>query len=546
MQTLIRTSTLGLLAVFLAAGCGNKGDAKKADAGVATDKKKPDDKTTKKLNGAIPAPEDVAAPPADAQKTPAGLPYRVLSKGTGTKKPGRNDTVKVHYTGWKTSGKMYRDTTRGQPVTMPLPRLGPGWVETLTTMVIGEKRRIWLTPELARSKRRPSRARDTIVYDVELLEIIAAPPVPKNLTAPADATVTKSKLAYKELKPATGKDKPNAWDRVTVHYSVWDPEGVMIDSTSARKRPSTLVPTQRGDGWAEAIQMLAAGQKARFWIPAELNPPVGGKPTATVVDLEVVSIKAMPKPPETPKDVAKPPRKAKKTKKGVHYLKLERGKGKKNPRAWDGVTVHYTGWTTDGKMFDSSVSRGRPATFRLSNVVEGWSDALQLMVVGDKWRIWIPEELAYKGARGKPKGMLVFEVELQKIAERPKPPEPPKAPKDVAKPPSSAKKTAKGVSYKVLKKGKGGDKPKATDSVTVHYTGWTTDGKMFDSSVTRGRPATFGLSHVIAGWTDGLQVMSVGDKVRFWIPEALAYKGVPGKPKGMLVFDVELINIKKK
>jgi peptidylprolyl isomerase len=69
---------------------------------------------------------------------------------------------------------------------------------------------------------------------------------------------------------------------------------------------------------------------------------------------------------------------------------------------------------------------------------------------------------------------------------------------------------------------------------------------MFDSSVTRGHPATFGLNQVIAGWTEGVQLMVEGEKRRFWIPENLAYKGRPGAPKGMLVFDVELIKIMPK
>ena len=78
--------------------------------------------------------------------------------------------------------------------------------------------------------------------------------------------------------------------------------------------------------------------------------------------------------------------------------------------------------------------------------------------------------------------------------------------------------------------------------MTVHYTGWTTDGKMFDSSVTRNMPATFPLNRVIAGWTEGVQLMVEGEKTRFWIPEKLAYKG-ERPPLGMLVFDVELIKI---
>jgi len=79
----------------------------------------------------------------------------------------------------------------------------------------------------------------------------------------------------------------------------------------------------------------------------------------------------------------------------------------------------------------------------------------------------------------------------------------------------------------------------------VHYTGWTTDGKMFDSSYLRNEPSTFGLTGVIAGWTDGLQVMTPGDRVRFWIPEEMAYKGQAGKPQGMLVFEIELLEIAK-
>ena len=81
------------------------------------------------------------------------------------------------------------------------------------------------------------------------------------------------------------------------------------------------------------------------------------------------------------------------------------------------------------------------------------------------------------------------------------------------------------------------------------HTGWTTDGKMFDSSVTRDEPATFPLGNVIKGWTEGVPLMKVGEKTRFWIPGALAYGDKPtrpGAPAGMLVFDVELLSIETK
>ena len=117
------------------------------------------------------------------------------------------------------------------------------------------------------------------------------------------------------------------------------------------------------------------------------------------------------------------------------------------------------------------------------------------------------------------------------------------APPDVAAPPADSLKTTSGLSIKVLQKGAGTRHPRTTDRVTVHYTGWTTDGKMFDSSMTGGRPATFGVTQVIDGWTEALQRMVEGEKVRVWIPEDLAYRGQPGNPAGMLVFDIELVKI---
>jgi peptidylprolyl isomerase len=124
------------------------------------------------------------------------------------------------------------------------------------------------------------------------------------------------------------------------------------------------------------------------------------------------------------------------------------------------------------------------------------------------------------------------------------------APSDVAAPPPDATKTSSGLAYRLLSAGSDpkAPKPGPTSQVTVSYTGWTTDGKMFDSSIPRGEPATFPLDHVIPGWAEGLQLMKVGDKMRFWIPGNLAYDDPrhparPGTPRGMLVFDVELLSV---
>ena len=260
--------------------------------------------------------------------------------------------------------------------------------------------------------------------------------------------------------------------------------------------------------------------------------------TASCVLVLVAAVAAAqaPKVPPAPPDVAAAPADAAKTASGLASKVLEPGIGKTHPSKTDLVTVDYTGWTTDGKMFDSSVAKGKPATFPLDRVIAGWTEGVQLMVAGETRRFWIPEALAYQGKRD-PKGTLVFDVKLISFTASPT-----QAPSDVKAPPADSKKTASGLAYKVITPGTGARHPKSTDKVTVHYSGWTTDGKLFDSSVVRGQPATFPLDGVIQGWTEGVQLMVEGEKTRFWIPQQLAYKG-QSPPFGMLVFDVELVKI---
>jgi FKBP-type peptidyl-prolyl cis-trans isomerase len=112
---------------------------------------------------------------------------------------------------------------------------------------------------------------------------------------------------------------------------------------------------------------------------------------------------------------------------------------------------------------------------------------------------------------------------------------------------AGVKSTASGLQYQVITEGKGA-KPVATDTVKVHYVGTLLDGSKFDSSVDRGEPAQFPLNGVIAGWTEGLQLMTVGSKYKFWIPGSLAYgdRGRPGiEPNALLTFEVELLEISK-
>jgi hypothetical protein len=200
--------------------------------------------------------------------------------------------------------------------------------------------------------------------------------------------------------------------------------------------------------------------------------------------------------------------------------------------------------------------RGTPLTTQAGREIAVAAEAIDVEAPAPGAGACFDARLAMSRVEDPPQGAVPKLVKLCASATHvvggPTPPPPPArtaaprpggAPDDVAGPPLGARRTPKGVWYRVLVPGKGSRTPTATETVKVHYTGWTTDGAMFDSSVTRGTPALFPLSAVIAGWTDGLQVMTVGMKARLWIPEELAYKGQPGRPAGMLVFDVELLEI---
>ena len=183
--------------------------------------------------------------------------------------------------------------------------------------------------------------------------------------------------------------------------------------------------------------------------------------------------------------------------------------------------------------------------------IPGWIEGVQLMLPGEKRRFWIPGKLAYGEAKSdepkvrpdQPRGMLVFDIELTEFKRGPRPPR--EAPEDVAEIPKNAKKSKSGLAWRVLRRGAGEKHPTASSTVSVNYAGWTTDGKMFDTSLARGGLATFVLSDATPGWQEGVQMMVVGETRRLWIPENLAYAGSPGYPRGMLVYDVQLVDFKK-
>jgi FKBP-type peptidyl-prolyl cis-trans isomerase len=217
----------------------------------------------------------------------------------------------------------------------------------------------------------------------------------------------------KVLKKGTGESHPRRYDRVRVQYTGWRQSGEMFDSRLAVVSVNELIP-----GWAEAIEKMVAGEKSRLWIPARLaygdRPPP--KLPAGDLTFEVELREIIPRP-QPPMELREPPPSAKRTKSGLAYAVLKRGTGKQRPRPTDRVRVEYTGWLPDGRIFDGSAARGRSSTLSVGSGIAGFTEAAQLMQVGERTLFWIPGKLAYgdKPQHGVPHGTLIFDIELLEI-----------------------------------------------------------------------------------------------------------------------------------
>ena len=294
--------------------------------------------------------------------------------------------------------------------------------------------------------------------------------------------------------------------------------------------------------WAAFALLVTVGCREKKESVAAAAAPPSAAPA--------LNLAPTPAPVPAPADVASPPADAERTPSGVAMKVLEPGSGSRHPEADRILTMSYVGWRKDGVMFDQSP----PVELMYRQLTPGWAEGVGYMLEGEKRRLWIPAALAFGDApqAGLPKGDITMDVKLVSIGKKGGSPAPAAnasaavpAPEDVAAVPKTAKKTTSGLSYRILTSANG-PQPTASDTVLAQYTGWTPDGKMFDSSVTRGKPGRFALNHVIPGWTEGLQLMHVGEKARFWIPPALAYgdkPARPGAPAGPLVFDIELVGI---
>jgi peptidylprolyl isomerase len=239
-----------------------------------------------------------------------------------------------------------------------------------------------------------------------------------------------------------------------------------------------------------------------------------------------------------PPDLVIAPADAPRTPGGVAYRVLQAGQGGTPPAPGDFVKVHFTGWTREGTVFANTRTQDEAPYAGLERLMPGMRECLALMTAGEQRRIWIPEALAF--AKGKSLGPVMMDLELLDRV-----PPPSQAPQDLAGPPPEAQILRSGVAFKVLRPGTGKEHPNRNSWVSVHYSGWTADGRLFDSSILRGTSNLLQLRDTIDGWVEGLQLMVVGERRRFWIPQNRAYRGEEGRPAGRLVFDVELVGMSR-
>lgn len=359
---------------------------------------------------------------------------------------------------------------------------------------------------------------------------------------------TASGLEYTITKKGNGK-KPQNGDKVVVQYTGKLTNDSVFDS-SVNRGPFSF-KLGKGEvikGWDEAFLLLQVGDKATIKFGPELGYGEKGAgpipPNATLIfDVELVDVIEGPKKWEV---------KGKDTlalTSGLKYIVVKENKTGEIPTSGTRVSLNYSGFFKDGKIFDSSVERGQPFSVKLGEqqIIKALEEGIELLHKGEKAEFYIPYNLAY-GEQGHPpvippKSDLIFDIELldvQKIV----------VPALFNITSKEQKTTASGLKYYEVVKSSSTTKAAAGKTVKVHYSGYLADGKMFDSSVERGEPIEFklGQAQVIAGWEEGISLMNVGDKLRLIIPYYLAY-GENGRPpmipaKADLTFDVELIEVK--
>ncbi|HXI59880.1 MAG TPA: FKBP-type peptidyl-prolyl cis-trans isomerase [Polyangia bacterium] len=251
-------------------------------------------------------------------------------------------------------------------------------------------------------------------------------------------------------------------------------------------------------------------------------------------------------PPPAPPDVAAPPPSAQKTPSGQPTRLVVPGTGSKHPAGNDCVRLRYVSWNRQGGLAGTSSNDDEGEVECLHRMLPAIAEATAMMVVGETRRLWIPKALAFPPDDDDPPPARASDLtyDLTLLAIIPAPP----TPRSLKAPPARARKLRSGVAIEILQKGTGAVHPAAGQQLSLHLSGWTTDGTMFQSTTMAGNQSTeFTLAELLPGLREGVQQMVVGQRARMWIPAALAYGEKPrrrAQPAGNLVFEVELVGMR--
>lgn len=360
-----------------------------------------------------------------------------------------------------------------------------------------------------------------------------------------EPVTTASGLKYWVLTPGTGTAHPKRGDLVMVHYTGWLTDGTEFDSSRRRGDAARFAVGQLIEGWNEALTLMTEGARWKLAIPAVLGYGASGAPPRIpanadlVFDVELVGFQSVPEFRAPAKEGLK------RTPGGTGYEVLAPGKGDPcGPEA--SFELEYAFWTPSGELLECSVSSGRTIAGGAGDMALPFLKELPaLLREGEEVLAEVPFDQGFgkRGGMKLPEGTpSIWRLKLVRIG-RPKP-----APEFVLPKEEEMEVLPSGLKVRTLREG-AGEAPKMGQQVVVHYTGWLTDGKVFDSSVVRGLPATFRLGEVIPGWNEGLQRMKPGGEALLVIPASLGY-GVRGAgdripPGATLVFRVELLEVKK-
>lgn len=369
-----------------------------------------------------------AQPKDDYIKTESGLQLKIFNPGQG-EFPAPGDMVTAHYTGKLLDGTIFDSSVqRGTPFSFEVGtgQVIKGWDEGFQLLKKGGKATFIIPANLAYGDRAMGSIppNSVLIFDVELLDIKPGVKIEAFNIQGKEIKETSSGVKYIEVKKGKGP-KVEADCNVEFHYTAYLEDGKIFDSTRKKGQTLKVLAGNRSliTGLDEGLLLMNEGDQIRFIIPPALgfgSAKNGAIPANATLTFDIEMIKV------NPKIVVKPfPIEGKRVynhESGLQYIIVEEGKGER-VQGNQSVEMHYTGYLQDGTIFDSSIKRNQPFSFKLglNQVIKGWEIGVPLMKVGDKMRLILPPELGY-GDRAvgniPPNSKLIFDVELLRVLEK--------------------------------------------------------------------------------------------------------------------------------